>query len=239
MMSAEIYKLRTQRNPIAYAAALIVGVVIPPVVLIWYEPSSTAAYTNAFRVSFGMLSLLLAIEFGGWLLGTEYRQGTVKRLLTSEPRRNRALASKAIVGAGALTSVLAVGAIVGWLAARIVGSMNGVTVPWEGRDLLGDGVWALTATTLAFSISAITRSDSFAKVGTLALVLVLAPLLSSIPGVGDYTINSALDALTVWIAGDADVAATTLSTGTALITLAVWIGAFTTAAVAMFARRDV
>lgn len=237
MMSAEIYKLRTQRNPLLTAIALVVGVLIPSIVLIWYSPSSTAAYTDAFRGTFGVLSVLVAIDFGGWLLGSEYRHGTVKRLLTGEPRRLRALATKGLVGAGALSAALAIAATIGWTAARIVGSMHDATVPWQGKDLLGDVVTALVAATIAYSLSAITRSDSYAKVGTLALMLILEPLLAMVPRIGDYTIGSALYSVTGWIAGESNTAIPSI--GGATVTLAVWLAAFIGGGALLFSRRDV
>ena len=129
MTTAEIYKLRTQRTPLICAAALLIGVLTPSVVLIWHTPNDTAAYADTFTATFEVLSFLLAIVFGGWVLGTEYRQGTVKRLLTTEPRRIRAIATKGLVGAGAMSVVLVAIAGIGWAAARIVGSINDVTVP--------------------------------------------------------------------------------------------------------------
>ncbi|NND76086.1 MAG: hypothetical protein HKN44_13870 [Ilumatobacter sp.] len=238
MINAEIYKLRTQLHPIGYATVLLVGVLVPSAVLIWYTPTDSSTYTEAFRATFGIISVLLAIEFGGWLLGTEYRQGTVKRMLTSEPRRLRALATKGGVGAAGLAAVLVTGATVGWVAARVVGSMNDVTVPWQGWELLGDGLTALVAATFAYGLSAITRSDSFAKVGTVALILVIEPMLGAIPHVGDYTIGSALNGITTWIASEQAMPGT-LAVSTAFVTLAAWLGAVTVTGATLFARRDV
>lgn len=238
MMSAEFFKIRYQRHPLVAAIALVVGVSIPSLVLIWYTPSNPAIYTDAYRGAFGVVSILVAIEFGGWLLGAEYRHGTVKRLLTAEPRRLVAFGAKGLVGAIALSAALAVGSTIGWIAARIVGSANGVTVPWQGRDLLGDGLTALIAATVAYSLSAITRSDSFAKVGTLAMMLVLEPALAVVPDVGDYTIGSALYSLTGWIAGHGNPADAALSTLAAAATLATWLVAFAGAGAALFATRD-
>ena len=75
MTAAEIYKLRTQRTPLVCAAVLLGGVLVPSVVLIWVTPSDLSAYADIFTGTFEVLSILLAIVFGGWLLGTEYRQG--------------------------------------------------------------------------------------------------------------------------------------------------------------------
>ena len=238
MTAAEIY-IRTQRTPLVCAAVLLGGVLVPSVVLIWVTPSDLSAYADIFTGTFEVLSILLAIVFGGWLLGTEYRQGTVKRLLTSEPRRLRAIATKGLVGAGALSAVLVATAGIGWAAAHIVGSMNDVTVPWDGRTLLAAGVTALIGATVAYSLSAVTRSDSFAMVGTVTMLLVLTPLLSLIPKVGKYMIGSALEGLSQWMAGDASEALATSSPGTAAITLAAWLTVLLAGGAVLFASRDV
>ena len=117
--------------------------------------------------------------------------------------------------------------------------MNDVTVPWDGRTLLAAGVTALIGATVAYSLSAVTRSDSFAMVGTVTMLLVLTPLLSLIPKVGKYMIGSALEGLSQWMAGDASEALATSSPGTAAITLAAWLTVLLAGGAVLFASRDV
>lgn len=238
MKTAEFYKLRTHRTPIVCAAVLLIGVLIPSVVMIWYTPTDTSAYSS-FRDVFEALSLVLGIVFGGWLLGTEYRQGTVKRLLANEPRRMRALGTKAIVGVGAMSAVLAATAGIGWSVARVVGSMNDVTVAFEGRQLLAFGISSVIAASVAYSLSAITRSDSFAMVGTVAVILVLGPLLTLVPKVGQYTLFSALVTVEDWIGDLPNDGMVELSNGAAVVTLTAWLAAFVAGGVFAFSKRDV
>lgn len=239
MTRAEIYKLRTHRTPVVCTAVLLVGVLAPSIVMIWYTPTDQASYGDAFTSVFESLSLLMGIVFGGWLLGTEYRQGTVKRLLASEPRRLRALTTKGLVGAGAMSVVLALVAGAGWTAARVVGSVNDATVPWNGRALLAFIVSALVAAAVAYSLSAVTRSDSFAMVGTVATILVVGLPLSLVPKVGKYTVFPAITRVEEWVSGNATDSLSTLSAGAAVITLTGWLVAFVTAGAVLFARRDV
>lgn len=244
MTRAELYKLRTHRTPLITSLVLLLGVLTPSVVLIWYSPQTPAAYGTAFTATYGILATLLAVVFGGWLLGTEYRQDTVKRFLTTEPRRLRALGTKAAVGGGALAVALAATAAIGWTAARVVGSMNDVTVAWNGRELLAATVTALVAAAVAFGLSALTRSDSFAMVGTVAMLLVLDPLLTLIPKIGKYSFGSALGVITDEIEGAASAVGpfaepAALSTGTATMTIAAWMVVLVGTGVALFAHRDV
>lgn len=239
MNNVEIYKLRTHRTPIACATALLIGVLTPSVVLTWYTPKDPMAYTSNFTVTYGVLSVLLGIVFGGWLLGTEYRQHTVKRMLTSEPRRLRALTTKGLTGATTMSAVLTTVGVIGWGVARLVGSMNDVAVPWEGRSILAATLSGLIVATIAFCFSAITRSDSFAMVGTVTLVLVLGPLLMLIPRVGKYTLGSALDGVSQAVSGSDLQQVGELSTTAAAVVLALWIMVLMVPAAVLFARRDV
>ncbi len=241
MLRAELYKIRTHRTPAVLTSVLALGVLIPSAVLLWYSPANTTAYTSIYSTIFAILTVLLGIVFGGWILGTEYRQDTVKRMLTAESRRGRALASKAVVGAGAMTTVMAATAVVGYAAARLVGSLNDVAVGFEGRALLGYGVAALLSAITAFGLSALTRSDSFAMIGTIAMVLVLDPLLSIVPRIGKYSYGNAVGVVTEQIqgatSGFGEPATTSLTV--AIITLAAWLTASTVAGALAFAKRDV
>lgn len=239
MTRAEIYKIRHHRTPLVCTVLLLLGVLTPSFVLTWYTPQDPSAYMTSYSDVFAILTPLLGIVFGGWLLGSEYRQGTVKRLLASEPRRARVLTIKGLVGAGAMSVVLAAAGVVGWATARLVGSMNDVTVPWEGRALLAVGISGLAAATVAYVLSAITRSDSFAMVGSLAMMVVFQPLISAIPRIGKYSFGSALDRVSTWVSGDQVVATAGLSTSAAIFVLLAWLGVFIQIAGTLFSKRDV
>lgn len=237
-MKAEYYKLRTHRVPVASAALLLIASLIPSVVLIWYTPSNPASYTDAYRMTFNIVSFILAAVFGAWLLGNEYSQGTVKRLLSSEPRRSRALATKAVVGADALAGTVFLVGVIAWVAARIVGSMHDVTVPWEPRVLLADVVATLTVATVAFGISAIARSFGYAMIATVAFIAILDGMLGLIPNVGKYSLGTAASRFEDWVAGRAtDI--TELSATSASIALAAWMLVFLGGAFFLFTTRDV
>lgn len=239
MTSAELFKIRTQRTPLVCALTLLAGVLIPSIVMIWYTPSDPAAYEEGFEGTFQILTILLGIVFGGWLLGSEYRQGTVKRMLTSEPRRLRALVTKAVIGLSAMAIVTTVAALVGWAAARYVGSINDVTVSWDGRTLLAGGVTALFGALLAYGLSVVTRSDSFAMVGSVVLLLVFEPLFSLIPKIGKYRLGGALTRIEETVSGSQGMTLDSISLGAAGLTVAAWIGTVAIAGALLFRTRDV
>lgn len=242
LLKAELYKLVNHRAPRLTAGALLAGVLATPAVLLFYTPSDTSVYADGFTQVFSLLGPLVAAVFGGWLLGTEYRQDTVKRFLAVEPRRGRALAAKAAAGFVAFGAILAGTAVAGWGFSRFVGSLNEVAVPWNGRQLLAIGVYSVAVAAVAFGLSAITKSDSFATVGTVGLVLVLDPLLTLVPKIGKYSFGSALETVTdkIW-GGQTELFASAgnLSTATAMATMTLWLVGFIGVGSYLFSTRDV
>ena len=141
--------------------------------------------------------------------------------------------------ATAMAAVLGVAGTIGWTAARIVGSMNDVTVAWQGRTMLVAALFGLAMATVAYGLSAITRSDAFAMVGTVAMVFILEPLLSVIPKFGDYTLVNALGRVLSVVGSDATVEPGALSMGVAAATLTAWLVVLLGVGAVAFARRDV
>jgi ABC-2 type transport system permease protein len=241
MLRAELFKIVTHRLPKLLLAVMIVGHVVPSLVLIVYTPATPTAYSASWTHVFQILPSIIGIVFGGWVLGTEYRQDTIKRLLTSEPRRLRVLAAKALVGGIVFVLAVTAVALIAWATARGVGAMHDYTVAWNGRELLSGALFAFGAAPVAFALSAIARSDSLAMVATLALVLILDPLLGLIPTFGKFTFAGALETLTARIGGSAGgMFDTTLLTNTqATLTLALWFAIFAGVAAHLFTTRDV
>lgn len=245
MIATELFKIRTHRTPYAVLAALLVASLAPSVVLTWYTPASPDAYVDAFGLTYSIFAVLMSVVFGGWLLGTEYRQDTVKRMLASEPRRLLNLRAKATAGVTVLVAALTGVALIGWSAAWFVGDMNGFAVEFVWRELLAAGVMALVAAAVSFALSALTRSDAFAMVGTVGMLLILDPLLSAIPTVGKFSLGSAMgviineiEGLGAAVAGPAPASAQ-LGLGAASVTVSLWLALLVGAGVARFARSDV
>jgi ABC-type transport system involved in multi-copper enzyme maturation permease subunit len=241
MLRAELYKIATHRVPRVCLFVMLVGIVGPSLALLFYTPKTPSAYATSFRHVYEILPSVVAIAFGGWILGTEYRQDTMKRMLTTEPRRLRTLGAKATAGSVVLAAALGAVAVFGWLAARIVGAANDYTVAWPGRQFLPGALFALGAATLAFAFSSILRSDAMAMVAALALVLILDPLLGMIPRVGRFTFAGALETLTSRAGGSAGGLFDTslLTNAQAWVTLVGWLALFLGTAGHLFRTRDV
>ncbi|MEM7092030.1 MAG: ABC transporter permease subunit [Actinomycetota bacterium] len=239
-MIAEYQKLIAHRAPWIATGVLLVGMLAAPVVLTFYTPDDPTVYGNVNPAIFSLLGPLVAAIFGSWILGTEFRQGTVKRLLATDPRRGRVLARKAVAGGGILATILATTGLVGYGASWIVAEMNDAAFAFDGRMMLAGGLFGMGAAAAGFGLSAVTKSDAFAAIGTVGMVMVLDPLLSLVPKVGDYTFGATLGQITDRIAGTvSEFSATNLSTTTAAVVASLWIIGFVGAGSALFARRDV
>lgn len=241
MISAELYKLATHRTPRVCAALLLVGVITPSLVMMVVSPRDTGAYAEWFETTLEAVALMVAVVFGGWLLGAEYHQGTTKRVLASEPRRARVLAAKGGLGAVAVAAVVGLAGVAGWAVARVAASMQDATVTFNPRLLAGLVLASLVAAAVAFALSTITRSETFAVVATFGLLAILDPMLSDLPKVGKYTLGSALASVQQAVQGGVPSIESSLSlaTITGVAVLAAWMLALLGVAVVLFRARDV
>lgn len=237
MITPELYKIRHHRTPLVLMAMASLAAAAPAVYFLFRKPSPDL-YTVAATGVFIALATLIGSVFGGWLLGHEYRQGTLRRVLALDSRRGRFLAAKAVAGSIGLAVVLGGVLAVGLGAAFLVATVQGQDLVTEG---LGDEILiglipSAIAAAIAFGASAIFRSDTYAMLTSIALLLVVGPTMGLIPRVGQYSLSTATQELL------AHVAEPDLATGTwltPLLTVVAWVGAFVVAGVVLFRTRDV
>lgn len=238
MIRTELFKLRTHRTPWVLLIILVVSLCIAPIYLAIKNPADTADFTGAYLGVAAIMGPLLGAVFGGWLIGHEFRQGTLRRVLGNDARRGRLIATKAVVGLVAATTGLSIAAGIGALASVASVASFGETIEWDGvfRDLLGGGAFALITAAVAFGLSILLRSDTYAMLGALGIMLIVGPLLSAIPRVGKYTPWALTADVTAWISGtgELEVAIVPASLG-----LAASIGVLTLAAMVTFHRGDI
>ena len=241
LLRAELYKLRTHRTPWVALAIVCVGVLIAPAIMIFNPSSDPNWYTNYGEI-WSLLTGLASIVIGGWILGTEYRQGTMKRMLTTEPRRMRALGAKGAALLTYMVGFLGFSAVVAWAGSTVMGNMNDISVPFETRPMLIGAIFTLGTAAASFALSAITRSAASAMVGTAAVLLILDPLLSIIPSVGKYSFATVLNAVSVYWAGtSADIAelGTDVTYRASLVAVALWLGGLLLTGVMRFRSHDI
>lgn len=238
MIRTELFKLRTHRTPWVLLAVLVASVLIAPIYFAIKEPTDTAELIEALGGVFAVMAPLLGVVFGGWIVGHEFRQGTMRRVLGNDARRGRLIATKGVVGLGALTSGTSLAAGVGALASAASASSFGGTIVWDGvfRDLLSGGLPALVTAAVAFGLSILLRSDTYAMIGALGIMMIVGPLLTLIPRIGKYMPSALANDVTLWVAGSDELVVAIVP---ATLGLTATVGALATVAMVAFSRSDI
>lgn len=235
---AELYKTRHHRLPYVVSAIGALAAAAPGVYFMFRPESDTTVHTEAALGVATLYLILAGAIFGGWMLGHEYRQQTIGRAVATTPARQRLFAAKGIAGmiVFALMAVAVTGTGLG--AGAIAAAMDGnsLSTAGLGRELAANAVPIIMTMVVAFGASAAFRSDTYATLSALALLLVFSPLLFLIPNVGPYTIGALSDSISSWIGPDSitppkGAAATLFAAGAWLVTT---VGA----GAALFGRRD-
>lgn len=239
MTRTELFKLRTHRTPWVLFTTLIASLTVAPTYYAIKTPADVTDVIDTFVAIFGIIPPLLGAVFGGWIVGHEFRQGTLRRVLGSDARRGRLIATKAVVGLGAMVAGMSTAAGIGALASVASVASFGETIVWDGvlRNVLSGSFLALVVAAIAFGFSMLFRSDTYAMLGSLGLLLIVGPLLTLIPTIGKYTPAALAGDVTLWISAPEEqlgVAIVTASLG-----LAATIGALSAAAMATFRRSDI
>lgn len=239
MIQSELFKITRHRTPWVIAGIHLALTLIAPIYYLIRRPSDAGDYLSTTVGVFGLSGVLLAAVIGAWFVGNEFRHGTLRRVVAVDARRGRLLATKAGLGlattlAGYIT-IGALGAGAAWLAAAAHGDSLVTTLVF--RDSLGTGLITLVTAIIAFALSVILRSDTYAMLGSITVMIVLGPLAALIPTVGDYTPYAVTLQLSERII---DASATgPLSLSTAIATLVGTIAVLAAGSTRLFATRDI
>lgn len=239
MTRTELFKLRHHRTPWVLLAVLVASLAVAPIYYAIKQPTDPNAVIDTFLGVFGVMTPLLGAVLGGWIVGHEFRQGTLRRVLGNDARRGRLIATKAGVGLGAMIAGMAAAAGAGALASLASVASFGESIAWDGvfRDLLSGGFLALVTAAIAFGLSILLRSDTYAMLGALGLMIIVGPLLTLLPAVGKYTPSALANDVTLWISGSAEPLGVAIAT--AALGLAASIGVLSATAMARFHRSDI
>lgn len=235
---AELYKTRHHRLPYVLTAIGAAASAAPGIYFMFRPATEQAEYTEA---ALGMASLYLILAgaiFGGWMLGSEYRQQTIGRVVATGPARPHLLAAKAIAGVVTLgvMSVVVAGAGLGMNA--IAAAMDGSSLDTTGlgRVLASGLVPVAMVAVLAYAASAVFRSDTYATLTALAVPLIFGPFLAGIPKLGDYTLGEISLSIQEWVGPDA--IAPYQGAVVTVLAAAAWLLVPLGVGVSLFARRD-
>ena len=99
-MRAELLKMRVLLTPRIMLALALAVPAVAALITYLVEPDDIALYRQAplFAAQIGVE--IAAIVVGVWIVAMEFSQGTVRRLLTAEPRRTHVVANKLAKRAG-------------------------------------------------------------------------------------------------------------------------------------------
>jgi ABC-2 type transport system permease protein len=235
-MSAELAKLRFLPTPrwilivaAAFSLLLAVGMVVD-------APSDPQTYNDA-GLAGSAVSTVAALVLGVWIVGMEYGQGTMRRVVAATPARLSLLASKfAVLLACVLLGTVAIIAFYWAVIATAAAVVHGVGI---SADELPDEIGAqlvfnLGIGVLSFSVALLTRSMAGGIATALIVSLVVDSAIGVIPAVGDYTFGKNLGDVGNAIRGD-DVELV----GRAIAVTLGWMVALSVASWLFFARRDV
>jgi ABC-2 type transport system permease protein len=236
-MRAELLKLRFLPTP---RVLIAVGVVIAFLVALGLAidaPATGRTYRDSGLAGATTFASIASIAFGVWIVGLEYGQGTMRRVVAATPARSSILAAKlALLLACIMLGTIGICAL-GWAMAAVAGLIDGVHIPLHrvgievAAALVGNVAYAI----VAFTVALLTRSMAGGITITLVLALVVDTLLGAIPVVGDYTFGASIGDVAGTIRGDR--AAEMWGRGLA-VTVG-WLLALSAASWLRFCRQDV
>jgi ABC-2 type transport system permease protein len=236
-MRAELAKLRILPLPRILAAVAVGLLAVAAIVLAIVGPDDPDVYEGVFSAAVGLPTAIGGLVLSVWFVGLEYAQGTMRRLVAVEPRRNEILAAK--LGLALATVALATLALLaaGHGLALLVAGIHDVTLDTDGmlESAAQTLVFVPPYTAVAFGLALLTRSMAGGITIALVITLVVDSALSAIPAVGDYTFGSVMTDLAEWVSGSGPVDQPGLS---AALVLA-WIVAILAPGWLRFVRSDV
>lgn len=207
---------------------------------IWPEGAESEGYLMIPAV----LLALFAFVAGASMTGAEWRAGTMTTILTWEPRRGLLLTAK-IVAAGLLATAIAAVLTMVFAAAFVPtvllhGSTVGADGSWWGNAI---GGWLRIAATaglmamLGAALASLGRNATAAIAGGLGWIAVGEAIVRVLrPRWNDWLIGENLGAFLTGTVSDGALVRTAVDAG---LTMSLYAGLATIAAVVVFRRRDV
>ena len=236
-MAAELAKLRALPTPRVTLLVSLGFVVLAFVVTLLAGSDKASTYEDAATSTAAFGAGLGSIVIGVWMVGLEYGEKTLRRVLTADPRRLSLLISKLAVGLAAVFALT----IITWTAAVLLlslsASVNGVASPAD--ELVGEAVAALAVNSVYALVGAgvalITRSMAGGMTVMLALLFAVEVLVAAIPAIEDVSLARATGEIGDAISGEGE----DPELARALVVTLVWVVVVTGAGVLRFLEEDV
>jgi len=224
-MRAEFLKIRYLPTPlwtgVFMGACFLIGLVFSVLDGVGQEEA-------VLDISIGLPAAIVSIVLGAWIVGVEFGQNTLRRLLSTDPRRTRLAFSKLAV----CLAVVAGATVVLWLAGMLIFSLagSGHETTIDSSQALRNGAAVLLTNVIyaviAMGLAWVTRSMAGGMTVAFVFFFVIDSVFALLPNVGDYSLGAALGTLDEAIRGtDQGIFGPTesISTEAALIALAAWV----------------
>lgn len=238
LFKAELFKLKRLWTPRVIMIIWLGAELLAAVIVTIAAPRSGNDYLDVETGVWLGVGFLLAVVFGGWLMGSEYRQATVTRSLSTNANRSGLMTAKGLTGLAALLigSAISFGTAIMlcWISTSIHSKSFATTDLGKVflAGILGMGLAAL----FAYCLSIVLKSDTFGILSALGVFMILDPLLGAIPKVGGFFPGSCLNQINnVLLDGES---LGRISTQSAIATLCVWVIAIALVSNWVFSRRD-
>lgn len=237
-LAAELAKLRALPTPRVILAICFGLTALAAVIVLAVQPSDKSVYVDVPTGPASIVTMIGSIVFGAWLFGVEFGQGTLRRVLTTEPRREVVLATKALVVA--LGTAVFAAALLSFAAVLAITVASFHTVEIDAT-LVFNAVPSITiqATLVALMAGAFTvlfRSYSGGMIASFAMIFVIDGILGIWQALRDYTFGTSLASIDAIFDGTPSEPVFAL-VPTILIALA-WIAAIAIPGAIRFLRGD-
>lgn len=236
-MKAELLKLRLLPTPRVLAAFCFGSVALVALIALLTQPDDPVTYRDAPAGMAWVAAMVTAIVLGAWVVGLEFAQGTMRRVLIAEPRRGAILLSKTAALVAAIALLAAGSALLALALGKLTASASGAGYD-AGEALRFVPTIAVQAILVSLLVAALTllfRSFTGGLIAGFVMLFVIETVLQISPTIADHSFVSALSEIDFTTGGDE---AGDRGMAGALLLAFGWIAAFAAPGVARFLRGD-
>jgi ABC-2 type transport system permease protein len=203
VVRAEWTKLWSVRSTTWSLLALVVVTVGFSALICWGAASNADTMSPQDRATFDATTISLAglslgqlamAVLGVLAISSEYSTGGIRTTLVAVPNRSRLLLAKAVVVTVVAFAVGTLACFASFFVGQLVLGHYGLSTtlgqPHVLRAVIGGGLYLLMSGLFGFALGAVLRHSAGSIVATVALLLVVPPLLNLLPGSWGHTITN-------------------------------------------------
>lgn len=239
-MKAELRKLVSLPTP-RWTAIVVLGCGVLAAVIVFFAGTGGDP-ADVFAAATGVPLWIASIVIGAWMIGVEYGQKTMRRTLSTDPRRIRLIGAKLAVVLAYVTVLTLVASAFAAVLLTIAAADHGggVGVGETAEIVVGVLVQNLIYAAVGFFLALFTRSMAGGMTVALAFGFIIDSALTAIPKYGEYSLSMATADIYASIVGN-ELAGVSddPNLGRALLITAAWLAVFGVSSGLRFLRSDV